>query len=338
MNQEKKTIQFIKKLPKADLHFHFEGAIPWRTIRRLHPEGRHFAKRPPWYKPDGFPSFAAFLDIFQDYVKPCLVSVDHYQAIATDIISWLRAQDIEYVEWNVSLKVMQTNNLPFLDVFRALDQTIKSHNQALKPRIKVVAGINREFPLAEKLRLLAEIETIPCIAGLDIHGWEKERDLEADDSFFQRAKERNWKIKVHAGELGGAQNVRFVIERFGISHICHGARAIEDPSLLELIAQRQIFLELCPSSNLALNVFPSVVSYPLRTMLQQGVKATINSDDPMIFNCNLNSEYALTTKMGLNFIDLAVLALNSIEAAIIPQTMKGKLQQTIMDCVCEADE
>jgi len=322
---------FLSELPKAELHFHFEGAVPWPTIRRLHPDKTALPLLPPWHGPACLNTFEDFLEVFRNFIRPCLHSIENYLEAGADIIQWLIENKLDYVEWNVSLRVMKDNNIPIRECFMALDELINQHTAPGTPVIRLIAGMNREFNLQQKFEFLTEIQALHNLAGLDVHGWENELDLAHNEQFFEAIRQKSWKIKVHAGELAGPANVRFVIDQLGINHIGHGVRAAEDNELLNSIAERNIFLELCPSSNLCLGVVDNVQSYPLKRMLDVGVKATLNTDDPMIFNCTLLDQFLLAASMGLSPLDLAVCTVNAFEASLLPAARKKFFQQKCLD-------
>lgn len=332
MKETNQILGFIKTLPKVDLHFHLEGGVSWDFIRKYHPKGKELPEERPWLTNHDFSSFSQFLEIFKDFIRPCLVSIENYKQAAIDILQNAQKQNISYMEWNVSLKVLMDNGVPIDRCFQALNEIIVSNTENSITEVKLIAGINREFPLKLKLELLEQIKDIPVIAGLDIHGWEKNNDLINNDLFFKKAKKKEkWKIKIHAGELAGPENIKQAINDFGVTYICHGVRAYEDDKLLEVLAANNIFLELCPSSNLWLKVISDIEHYPLLLMLRKGIKVTINTDDPLIFNCSLQSEFQLTNKMGLNQTDMTELALNSLEASLLPEGIKRRKQKQLLD-------
>ncbi|MBN2383189.1 adenosine deaminase family protein [bacterium] len=324
---------FIRTLPKTELHYHFEGAIPWSTILKLHPDRKALPTFPPWYYAAHFDDFNGFLDVFKDYVRPCLLEIDSYLQAAEDIIRSLREDGVEYAEWNVSLRVLHDNGISIKDCFGQLGQLVRDSARGDGPVIKFIAGINREFDLAEKLSFLNEIDGLDEISGVDLHGWEDRDDLKNNLPFFNLAKEHNWKVKVHAGELAGPENVRYAVEQLGIRHIAHGIRAADDDDLLGFLSDNAIVLELCPSSNLFLKVFESIESYPIQKLMNKGVKVTLNTDDPMIFNCTLLEQYRLSSQAGLSPLDLATCSLNGFEASLLPVFRKQMYQKRCLDLV-----
>lgn len=328
---------FIKKIPLFDLHFHFEGAIPWQTIRLLHPQGNSLPKNPPWYgDPVRFSRFESFLEVFNDYIRPCLGSVDQYLTCAASILQWLEDSQINYVEWNISIKPILMNGLAIEDVFREIDHFLRVSKKQDGPIIRLIAGINREFPLPEKISILSRLKTIHGIMGIDIHGFEQSRDLYNHESFFMEAHHCFKKVKVHAGELGDAGNVRFAVEKLGVKHICHGIQSVHDDPTLDVLAYHDTILELSSSSNLSLGIVPDNEEYPFRKLLEKKVRFAVNTDDPVIFNCALIDEYHRFSQSGLAPHELLQLVLTAIEASTLTPYQKEYFQLRTMELFTQA--
>lgn len=126
----------------------------------------------------------------------------------------------------------------------------------------------------------------------------------------------------HAGELAGPAGVRAAVDVLGARRIAHGVRAEEDPALLSRLAAEGVVLDLCPTSNVALGVVPSLRAHPLPLLLRAGVRCTLNADDPLLFGPGLLQEYeAARTVMGLGDHALAAVARTSVEASGAPRDL-----------------
>ncbi|KAB2866267.1 MAG: hypothetical protein F9K43_16085 [Bauldia sp.] len=116
------------------------------------------------------------------------------------------------------------------------------------------------------------------------------------------------------------------LDHLGVTRIGHGVRAIEDAALVRRIADERIVLELCPSSNVALGLYPSLAAHPFRRLMEKGVRVTINSDDPPYFRTSLGKEYdALAAAQGLDAADLAGATRTAIEAAFVDEGTRARL-------------
>ena len=134
----------------------------------------------------------------------------------------------------------------------------------------------------------------------------------------------------HAGEHDGAESVRQALALPGITRISHGVRAIEDPALVEEIAERGIVLEVCPTSNVATRVFESYETHPLRTLHEAGVKLTLGSDDPPYFGATIGGEYAVAReRFGLEEGELKAITRTAVQGSFADDAVKRTLLNRI---------
>jgi len=143
---------------------------------------------------------------------------------------------------------------------------------------------------------------------------------------FARARAAGLHITVHAGEADGPASVRQAIEQLGAERIGHGVRAIEDESVMALIAERGIAIESCPTSNVQTSTVPSYAAHPLPQFLRRGLCVTLASDDPGISAIDLPHEYRVARdELGLSSAELRQLQLNSVRAAFLSDAERRAL-------------
>ncbi len=144
--------------------------------------------------------------------------------------------------------------------------------------------------------------------------------------FFGRARAAGLHSAPHAGETVGPESVWGAIRALGAERIGHGVRSVEDPALVEYLAKHRIPLEVCPTSNLRLGVYPDYASHPLPRLLAAGVSLTVNSDDPPLFNTTLNDEVALLPgPFGLGLGEIDELILNGMRHSFLPPQRKEEM-------------
>jgi adenosine deaminase len=135
----------------------------------------------------------------------------------------------------------------------------------------------------------------------------------------------------HAGEVAGPESVWGAIRALGADRIGHGVRAIEDPALVDYLVRQQLPLEVNPTSNLCLRVYPTYQTHPLRRLWDAGAYLTINSDDPPLFDTTLNQEYrVLIDHFGFDAAMLEQITLNALRASFLPPAQKAALEQTFL--------
>jgi adenosine deaminase len=164
------------------------------------------------------------------------------------------------------------------------------------------------------------------IVGLDIAGNEAEFSGKPFAPIFREAKESGLKITVHAGEWGGAENVREAIEVLGADRIGHGVRVLEDPNVVALAKEHATVFEVCVTSNYQSGVTPSLAEHPLPKMIDAGLITTVNTDDPSISRISLSSEYQMINEhLNISLPKLKKLTMNAVNAAFISEVEKEKL-------------
>ena len=136
---------------------------------------------------------------------------------------------------------------------------------------------------------------------------------------------------VHAGESSGPEGVWDAVDLLGADRIDHGVRAIEDPVLVRMLADRQIPLGVCPTSNLVLGVYPSLQDHPVERLRKAGVRVSVNTDDPALLGASLVGEYALCTReFGWTEETIRAVARTSIESSFATQDIKADLLAALM--------
>jgi adenosine deaminase len=174
--------------------------------------------------------------------------------------------------------------------------------------------------------VIDDLENWDELAGVDLHGFEQVPTEAWTAKVWARLRAAGKVTKAHAGEFDGAHRVREAIEQLGATRIQHGVRAMEDPVVVALAAERGVTFDVCPISNVRLRVVPSLAAHPLRALMQAGVRCTISTDDPLVFANTINGEYlALATEAGFTRTELARLARNGWDAADVPESTRARM-------------
>ncbi|HEY4593034.1 MAG TPA: adenosine deaminase, partial [Thermoanaerobaculia bacterium] len=165
------------------------------------------------------------------------------------------------------------------------------------------------------------------IVALDLAGDEAGYPGELFVRHFQEAREAGLHTIAHAGEAAGAESVRQAVLGLGAERIGHGIRAIEEPAVLDLLAERRIPLEVCPTSNLHTSTVPDYRSHPLPALLRRGIRCTLNTDDPSISGLDLAHEYRVASaELGLSEVEIRRMQETAVEAAFLtPEERAGLL-------------
>jgi adenosine deaminase len=144
---------------------------------------------------------------------------------------------------------------------------------------------------------------------------------------FEQAHQAGLHSVPHAGEIAGPESIWNALKLLHAERIGHGVRCVEDPAMVDYLREHQIPLEVCPTSNICLGVFISYEAHPLRRLWDEGLFITVNSDDPPLFNTDLNHEYeVLIDHLGFTADELERTCLNALRASFLPQTEKSQLE------------
>lgn len=292
----------IVALPKAELHLHLEGAIRPSTAAEL-AEGRGLPL--PSSGPfDGLGDFVVAYERARDLVG----DLDDLRRIARELVEDARTQGVVWSEVHV---VPPT----YAGRLGAAEGVLEAVLDGFAGAAGVVLGINRGLgpDAAEESLRLALAYRDRGVVGLGLAGDEANHPAEGFRDVFVRARAEGLRALPHGGESAGPESVRACVEELGAERVLHGVRAVDDPDLLRLLADRQVCLDVCPTSNVALGVAPSVAEHPLPRLLAAGVPVTINSDCPLFFGATLVDEYlAVSRAFG---VDVSAIAATSLTAA-----------------------
>lgn len=323
----------IEALPKVELHIHLEGSIPTETLMRL--AKRNGVDLPAttleeflaWYRFTDFPRFA---EVFQAISKSIRKPED-LEEIARDFLAVQAAQNILHTEATFTAVTHWRNaGIPFDEQMDAIGRAAEWARDELGVGLGLIVDIPREFASTEEADMtakwVADHHGRGLVLALGLGGYEVGFPPEIFASQFALAAEAGVPAVVHAGETGGADSVRGAIEALNAIRIGHGVRVLEDEAVVDLVRERGIVLEVCPTSNLCLKVFDRAADHPFPTLVDKGLTVTINSDDPAIFGSDLTGEMVLLSEaFGYTAAQLKALMRTAAEASLLDAGTKQSL-------------
>ena len=319
-------------IPKAELHVHLEGTAPPDLIRRL-------AERKGMPVPDGLfetPERFAYTD-FLDFLKTYDLAAsvirtgDDYRDVTYEYLMHCASEGAIYVELTASpdhAALVGLSDEEHLDgIGRGIDEARR--DSGIEGRILI--SCVRNFGVEQALRVAghAAERPHPYVVGFSMAG--DEENFPAGDYAepFAIAAEAGLGCTVHAGEWAGAQSVRAALQ-LPVTRIGHGVRAIEDPALVDELAERGLVLECCPTSNVVLGAFDSYEDHPLPRLRAAGVRVTLGSDDPPYFGASIGGEYEVCEqRFGFDDGDLCDITRTALEAAFCEEKLKNDLIRSL---------
>jgi adenosine deaminase len=306
----------IASLPKAELHLHLEGSIQPSTACALAARRGVVISETEVRQRYAYRNFPEFIEAFK-WVTSFLSEPQDYALIARDLGEHLLTQNVVYTEVTLSIGVMllrrQRPEANFDSILRA---TEPFESRGL--RFRWVFDAARQFGADAAMHVVecARRCDSNAIVAFGIGGDELSVPTEAFGPAYEKAASIGLHRLMHAGEVGGPDKIREAIELLGAERIGHGIAAINDPALMDLLAERKIPLEICPGSNLRTGALARQLQreearmedHPLPRFLRHGIPVVLSTDDPAMFHTTLLEEYESAARMGLSEGELAQLA------------------------------
>jgi aminodeoxyfutalosine deaminase len=323
---------YIRALPKVELHVHLEGAIQPETLLAL--ARRNGVALPAdtaaglraWYT---FTDFAHFIEIYLA-VSACIRSPDDIELVAREFLSGQAAQGIRYSEVTyTAFTHYHFKGLPFREQLAALNRARTWAAAELGVTMGLVIDIPRSISAEDGLLVAGwAIDAMDDgVIALGLGGPEIGNPPEKFAAAFARARAAGMPSVPHAGETVGPESIWGALRALDAVRIGHGVRCLEDRALVAELRERQIPLEVCPTSNVCLGVAPSIAEHQLPHLIAEGLYVTLNSDDPPMFNTTLTDEYlTVTSAYGWGAGELERLALNALRAALLPAAERAALE------------
>lgn len=327
---------FIEQMPKVELHVHLEGSIQPETLLTL--AKRNQVTLPAdtveglrqWYT---FRDFSHFIQVYIAISK-CICMVEDIEFIAREFLTGQARQNILHSEITyTAYTIYRMTGISFADQLAALNRARDWAAREYGISAGWVIDIPRGGITQEDTILAAEWAISAKDAGViafGLGGPEQGYPAALYTEAFDRTRAAGLPSVPHAGETDGANSIWSALNDLGADRIGHGVRCLEDPALVDVLRERQIPLEVNPTSNICLKVFPSMQQHALPRLLEAGLYVTINSDDPPLFNTSLTQEYqTVAATFGYDKPQLSQFALNAVRASLLPAERKQALEAEV---------
>lgn len=309
----------VAAIPKAELHCHIEGAIAPDLARRIAGRNGIMLASELFDRHGGYAwhDFDSFLRAY-DGASACLRQPIDYRDVMYRYLADCAAEGAVYVEVFSSPDHAEAVGVSYAGHLSGLAAGIDDACRDFGIVGRIIVTCVRHYGPDRAVQIVRRIleEPHPYVVGFGMGGDEKKFNLEDFAPAFRLAADNGLACTVHAGEMAGPESVRDAIRLLPVTRIGHGIRASEDPGLIKDIARRDITLEICPGSNIALGVYPDYESHPLPRLLDAGVRVTLNSDDPPFFATSIGREYvAAAERFHLDSAALVAITMTALESA-----------------------
>ena len=319
--------KFLRRVPKAEIHLHAEATITRETVKafvlRSHDVSKKLVDVDKLFT---YNTLKGFLTSFF-YVQGLIEKLSDFTLIFEDAAKYLRDNNIVYGElfFSPSMFVRKGFSFPeMLDVIQASIDTIQKRDNLT---IKLIIDLSRMFGVENAQSNLDSTlrHRTPMVIGVGLGGDEEIGPANIFGEVFQLAKSRGLHVVAHAGEVVGPESIWDSLNTLKVERIGHGLSAIQDPILVAYLAEKQIPIEICLTSNVITRKYVTrTEDHPVRPLFDQGVLVVINTDDPTFFNCTLIDEFwLLHTKLKFTMDEIKQLILNGFRASFLTDTEKA---------------
>jgi aminodeoxyfutalosine deaminase len=337
---------FILTLPKAELHLHLEGTVDPATLAELsrrHPtplsttnnrytniadSGRVFTEEEAraLYQ---YGDFTGFLLAFKA-VTERLRTAEDYELVTYRMMQKLHEQNVLHAEVYVSVGVIHWRGGEFAPLFEGLERGRLRGERDFSMSLFWIFDAARHFGVEAAERVLDETLALrkasDAVVGIGLGGDERRGAPELFRDMYAQAAQEGLRLTVHAGETVGPESIWSALRDLKANRIGHGLRAIDDPKLVKYLADRQVPVEACITSNVLTGCCTEIAEHPVRRLFDAGVLVTLNTDDPDMFRTSLLREYQIAQdEFGFTDAELKQLGINSFRASFLPEEKKREL-------------
>ena len=329
MNKDIKN--YIHNMPKIDLHCHIDGSFSINYIKKtlgINTSDEELSKK--LTAPYDCSSLAEYLTCF-DLPIQCMQTKETITDGILDIIHQCHEENIAYVELRFAPSCSINDAMTYRDVFEAAIAGTKKGFTQYGVKSNIIACAMRHHSYEDNAAMLKSAREFLGlgVCALDLAGDEKSHGNEEFAELFSYARRLNMPFTIHSGECGSVNNVRLAME-YGAKRVGHGIALIQDEKAISECKSYHLGLELCPTSNYQTHAVKPDCFYPLRSFLDAGLAATINTDNRTVSSTTLSAEYELVCdKYGITENDFEVLYKNSVDISFADDNTKNELLKLI---------
>ncbi len=325
-------LPWIAAMPKVELHLHLEGSLSPATVGLL--AQRHQSDPteiwpnglPEKFSFDGFPDFARQFNFGLRQIK----TGDDLETTVLALAAQLASDNVRYAEVTTTVFTHLHSGMPAADYGQALS---RGRSRAMAEHgvdLSWVIDIPRDLEMPDStvtIDFLASANVPAGVIGIGLGGYEVGFPPEPYAEHFARAKALGLRSLPHAGETEGPASITGALDVLGAERIGHGVRCLEDPALVTRLSEDGVMLEVCPTSNLLLQVVESLEAHPLRALIDADVRVCLNTDDPGMFATDINNELMIAHQLHqCSPDDLVVMQMEALAASYASDITRDRLR------------
>jgi len=323
---------FIHSLPKTEIHIHAEATVSFDSYFALNEK---YKVDPSLKSPADFrkllemDSLGVMIKNFF-YLQSLFKKSEDFRYVVSDVEAYANRNNIRYIELFVAPSmVLKQGEIDFAGIVDPLTEGFAAVAARGGPDVRILIDVSRTFGLENAQRnlkhLLDYLSRRPTdrIIGIGLGGAESGNPCGTYERVFRAGREAGLHVVAHAGEEVGPESIEDAIEKLGAERIGHGISAIKSDKLMDLLKERQIPLEVCPSSNVVTRNVPRYEDHPIKAFYDKGLMVTMNTDDPVLFDIELDEELKRASeRLGFSESDIVALLGNGIMATFMDEAGK----------------
>ncbi|MDP2900854.1 MAG: adenosine deaminase [Candidatus Bathyarchaeota archaeon] len=328
------TEEIIRRLPKIEQHVHIVGSTKPETLLRIIEDSGAETKLKTLDDIKGFfryRDFPHFISVYST-VNDCIIDEKYYEQITYEMLESDAGCNVKHVEAIFSANDHVRRGLDYGEMLDAINRGIRRAKRKWGITCTIRVDLVRNYGPGSALTQLDWLRKKgDNIVAVDIGGSEDGFPPEPYEAVYKKARDLDLHLVAHAGEAAGPESVWGAVKTLGVERIGHGVTAASDPELLRELRTRGVGIETCPVSNLRTGAIKTMKEHPIRSFIKNGIKVSVNSDDPPMFNTEMNNEYLqLHRELGFSVDELMRISLDSIETSFLPAKKKEELREKFL--------
>ncbi|MBR9922308.1 MAG: adenosine deaminase [Bacteroidetes bacterium] len=323
----------LKQLPKVELHLHLDCSLSFEVVRKLKPGITKEAYQHAFVAPAHCLNLAEYIACAGAAIE-IMQSREQLEVVTLDLFDQLVRDNVIYAEIRFAPLQHLEGGLSPNEVVEAVKKAIEKGSAKTGVEARLILCTLRHFDESQSMETIRLVEQHlgDCVAGFDIAADEAGYPIDAHISAFQYAHKKGIPSTAHAGEARGAESVWESLHHFHPQRIGHGVRSLEDPELIQYLRDKNIHLEVCPTSNIQTNIYQEYGQHALDTIFETGISMSISTDGRTISAVDLNTEYQkIVRTFGWGIGHFLKCNLEAVEHAFLPEAKKKVLRQQIID-------
>lgn len=326
------TEELIRALPKVEQHVHIVGSVQPETMLWLIEEGgmdmpyNTVADVQRFFQYRDFPHFISIYSTVVD----CIANEDQFERITYEMLENDARCNVRYVEASFSAPDHVRKGLDYGRMLDAINRGVYRADRDFGIECNLRIDLVRNYGPDAGMEVLDWIEKKgDNIISIDIGGSEERFPPKPFASVYRRAGEMGLHLVAHAGEVAGPKSIWEAVKFLSVEHIGHGVAAVGDLRLMNYLLEQGVTIEACPVSNIRTGAVSSLERHPIRTFLDRGLVVTVNSDDPSMFNTDMNNEYLqLHDRLNFTIRELFKLSLNAVDSSFLPEKRRINMRES----------